>query len=107
MMSWGVSMAIVASAPSLLCSTTKLGVLMEPEPHNPSESGGVLNPAGVMGPDGEFYLFPRLVAAHNYSRIGTARVLHDAVGAPCGVERLGMALEPQAPYELVRPGVGG
>src|ERR687886_2265559 len=107
MMAGEVYMTMVAVAPSLLCSTTKLGVVMEPEPHNSSESGGVLNPAGVTGPDGEFYLFPRLVAAHNYSRIGTARVLHDAVGCPCGVERLGLALEPQVPYELVRPGVGG
>src|SRR5437763_6855735 len=100
-------MAMVAAAPSPLFSTTKLGVVMEPEPHNPSESEGVLNPAGVTGPDEEFYLFPRLVATHNYSRIGTARVLHDAVGCPCGVERLGVALEPQAPYEFVRRGVGG
>jgi predicted GH43/DUF377 family glycosyl hydrolase len=100
-------MAMVAIAPSLLCSTTKLGVVMEPQPDNPSESEGVLNPAGVTGPDGEFYLFPRLVAAHNYSRIGTARVRRDADGCPCRVERLGVALEPQAPYELVCPGVGG
>src|ERR687886_1415286 len=107
MMAGEVYMTMVAVAPSLLCSTTKLGVVMEPQPHNPSESGGVLNPAGVMGPDGEFYLFPRLVAAHNYSRIGTVRVLRDAIGRPRGVERLDVALEPQVPYELVRPGVGG
>src|SRR5437763_9071981 len=103
-MIWGVSsMATVTIVPSLLCSTTRLGVVMEPEPHNPSESGGVLNPAGVTGPDGEFYLFPRLVAAHNYSRIGTVCVLRDYTGSPVGVERLGLALEPQEPYELVRP----
>src|SRR5436309_3321826 len=100
-------MAMVGIAPSPLLATTKRGVVMEPEPHNPSESGGVLNPAGVTGPDGEFYLFPRLVAAHNYSRIGLARVLRDGTGCPVGVERLGLALEPEAPYELVRPGVGG
>src|ERR687883_995188 len=99
-------MAMVAIAPSLRCATAKLGVVMDPQPHNPSESEGVLNPAGVTGPDGEFYLFPRLVAGHNYSRIGTARVLHDGTGCPRGVERLDVALEPQAPYELVRPGVG-
>src|SRR5205823_8309655 len=106
MMSWEVYTAMVSIAPSPLFSTTKLGVVMEPEPHNPSESEGVLNPGGVTGPDGEFYLFPRLVAAHNYSRIGMARVLRAPTGCPLGVERLGMALEPAAPYELVRPGVG-
>jgi len=36
-------------------------------------SGRVLNPAAVRGPDGELYLFPRLVAAGNYSRVGIAR----------------------------------
>src|SRR2546423_3860961 len=107
MIPWDVYMAMVATAPSPLFSTTKLGVVMEPEPHSPSESGGVLNPAGVTGPDGEFYLFPRLVAAHNYSRIGTARVLRDGTGCPCGVERLGVALEPQEQYELAHPGIGG
>src|SRR5436309_13531342 len=100
-------MAMAAIAPSRLCSTTKLGVVMEPQPRNPYESEGVLNPGGVTGPDGEFYLFPRLVAAHNYSRIGTARVLRDHTGCPFGVERLDVALQPAAPYELVRPGIGG
>ena len=37
----------------------RLGVLMEPEPGNPNEVGGVLNPATARGPDGELYLFPR------------------------------------------------
>ena len=31
----------------------RLGVLMEPEPGNPMEVEGVLNPAAVRGPDGE------------------------------------------------------
>jgi hypothetical protein len=52
----------------------RLGMLMEPEPGNPQEVEGVLNPAAVRGPDGELYLFPRLVAKGNYSRIGIARV---------------------------------
>src|SRR5271169_2622094 len=51
----------------------RLGMLMEPEPGNPHEIEGVLNPAAVRGPDGELYLFPRLVAKENYSRIGIAR----------------------------------
>ncbi len=53
----------------------RLGVLMEPEPGNPLEAAGVLNPAAARGPDGQLYLFPRLVARGNYSRIGIARVL--------------------------------
>ena len=84
----------------------RLGMLMEPEPGNPLEVEGVLNPAGVRGPDGQFYLFPRLVAKGNYSRIGIARVKFNQVGDPAGVERLGIALEPEADYEL-RPGGGG
>jgi predicted GH43/DUF377 family glycosyl hydrolase len=84
----------------------RLGVVMEPEPGNPDEVEGVLNPAAVRGPDGELYLFPRLVANGNYSRIGIARVRFNEAGDPTGVERLGIALEPEADYEL-RPGGGG
>jgi predicted GH43/DUF377 family glycosyl hydrolase len=79
---------------------------MEPEPGNPREIEGVLNPAAVRGPDGELYLFPRLVATGNYSRIGIARVRFNDAGDPAGVERLGIALEPEADYEL-RPNGGG
>lgn len=84
----------------------RLGMLMEPEPGNPQEVEGVLNPAAVRGPDGQLYLFPRLVARGNYSRIGIARVQFSADGDPVGVERLGIALEPEAEYEL-RPDGGG
>jgi hypothetical protein len=35
----------------------RLGTVMEPEPGNPREVEGVLNPAAVRGPDGELYLF--------------------------------------------------
>jgi len=84
----------------------RLGIVMEPEPGNPQEVEGVLNPAAVRGPDGELYLFPRLVAKGNYSRIGIARVRFNDAGDPVGVERLGIALEPEADYER-RPGGGG
>lgn len=80
---------------------------MEPEPGNAFETEGVLNPAAARGPDGELYLFPRLVARGNYSRIGIARVRFNAEGDPMGVERLGIALEPSAPYELRSDGGGG
>jgi predicted GH43/DUF377 family glycosyl hydrolase len=85
----------------------RLGLVMEPEPGNPLEAEGVLNPAAARGPDGQLYLFPRLVARGNYSRIGMARVLFNEVGDPAGVKRLGIALEPEAAYELRHDGAGG
>src|ERR1035437_8867154 len=85
----------------------RLGIVMEPEPGNPYEVEGVLNPAAVRGPDAELYLFPRLVAKGNYSRIGIARVRFNEDGDPTGVERLGIALEPEAEYELRPDGSGG
>lgn len=70
------------------------------------EAGGVLNPAAVRGPDGRLYLLYRMATRDNYSRIGLARVLFNPAGDPAGVERLGIALEPEADYEL-RPDGGG
>ena len=85
----------------------RLGLMMEPQPGNPQEVEGTLNPAAVRGPDGHLYLFPRLVAKGNYSRIGIARVKFNEAGDPCGVERLGIALEPEADYERLPSGGGG
>src|SRR5579872_2997085 len=85
----------------------RLGEVMEPEPGSPYEAEGVLNPAAARGPDGHYYLFPRLVARGNYSRIGIARVRFNAAGDPVGVERLGIALEPEAKYEKRSDGSGG
>jgi beta-1,2-mannobiose phosphorylase / 1,2-beta-oligomannan phosphorylase len=79
-------------------SLERLGIVMEPDPDDAREAWGVLNPAAARGADGELYLFPRLVAAGNYSRIGRARVLFDG-GRPVGVERLGLALEPLESWE--------
>jgi predicted GH43/DUF377 family glycosyl hydrolase len=84
----------------------RLGQIMESEPGNSLEAEGVLNPAAVRGLDGELYLFPRLVAGGNYSRVGIARILFNKAGDPYGVERLGIALEPEADYER-RPDGGG
>ena len=86
---------------------TRLGLLMEPAPGEANEVEGVLNPAAVRGKDGHLYLFPRLVAKGNYSRIGVARVIFDAAGKPTGVERLGIALEPEADYEIQGEGRAG
>jgi len=85
----------------------RLGTIMEPEPGNPQEVEGVLNPAAARGPDGHLYLFPRLVAKGNYSRIGIARVQFNEAGDPTGVERLGIALEPEVDYEMRPDGGGG
>jgi predicted GH43/DUF377 family glycosyl hydrolase len=85
----------------------RLGLVMEAAPGNPQEIEGVLNPAAARGPDGELYLFPRLVARGNYSRIGIARVRFNEAGDPAGVERLGIALEPEADYERRAGGGGG
>ena len=52
----------------------RLGLVIDPKSGNPLEAEGVLNPAAIRGPDGQLYLFPRLVAQGNYSRIGIARV---------------------------------
>ena len=84
----------------------RIGEIMTPDPGNPHEEEGVLNPAAIRGRDGQLYLFPRLVAKGNYSRIGIARVLFNDAGDPCGVERMGIALEPEADYEK-RPDGGG
>ena len=85
----------------------RLGQIMEPQPGNPQEVEGVLNPAAARGPDGHLYLFPRLVARGNFSRIGIARVIFNQAGDPCGVERLGIALEPELDYERRPDGGGG
>lgn len=100
--------ALDDAAPSLRApfELRRLGIVMEPEAGNPYEAEGVLNPAAVRGPDGQLYLFPRLVARGNYSRIGIARVRFNEDGDPVGVERLGIALEPTAPYELRADGGG-
>lgn len=87
-------------------SMTRLGIIMRPDAADPYETGGVLNPAVTRGPDGQLYLLPRLVAEGNYSRIGLARVVFDRSGDPVDVERMGIVLEPEAPYEL-NPRTGG
>src|SRR5438105_9173078 len=60
----------------------RLGIVMEPLPDEPREVEGVLNPATARARDGELYLFPRLVARGNFSRIGRARVRFDPGGKP-------------------------
>jgi len=68
----------------------RLGPIMEPEPGNPHEVEGVLNPAAARGPDGDLYLFPRLVAQGNYSRIGIARVRFNRLATRVGSSGLAL-----------------
>jgi predicted GH43/DUF377 family glycosyl hydrolase len=84
---------------------TRLGEIMRPQPDRPQEAWGVLNPGGVRASDGTMHLFPRAIAEGNYSRIEHARVLFER-DRPVGVERLGIALEPQEPYEVTQGGGG-
>jgi predicted GH43/DUF377 family glycosyl hydrolase len=84
----------------------RIGIIMRPEPGNELEVEGVLNPAAIRGPDGDLYLFPRLVGKGNYSRIGIAKVIFDERGDPVGVNRLGIVLEPEVEYEK-KPEGGG
>lgn len=85
----------------------RICTLMKPEEGNENEVEGVLNPAVIRGKDGELYIFPRLVAKNNYSRIGIAKVIFNEEGDPVDVERLGIALEPEAEYEKRPDGGGG
>jgi Predicted glycosylase len=77
---------------------TRLGIIMSADPGDPHEVEGVLNPATAWGSDGELYLFPRLVAEGNVSRVGKARVIM-VDGVPNSVERQGVVLEPVRSWE--------
>ncbi len=77
----------------------RLGVIMRGDPENPDEALGVLNPAIARAPDGKLYMFPRVVASGNYSRIGIAEIIFNAAGDPASVKRRGYALEPTESYE--------
>lgn len=82
----------------------RLPWIIEPN-GDPTEAGGILNPAAARAPGGELIVYPRCVAEGNISRVGTirARVSGNAFEA----ERLDFALEPEAPYELrPHPGYG-
>jgi len=84
---------------------SRAGVIMTPAEGDPLEAEGVLNPASGRGPDGELYLLPRLVAEGNVSRVGLARVVIED-GTPVAVEREGVVLEPDRPFERGRNNAG-
>jgi predicted GH43/DUF377 family glycosyl hydrolase len=78
-------------------SVQRMGIVLEPD-GDPDEAEGVLNPACVRARAGELLLYPRCVAAGNVSRVGLARG-HSAADR-VSFQRLGYALQPEAPYEL-------
>ena len=82
---------------------TRLGIVLSPD-GSPQELEGVLNPASATARDGTLLLYPRLVAEGNVSRVGLCR--GEVSGDEIRFERLGFALEPEAPYEL-RTAPGG
>ena len=77
---------------------TRLGIVMAPDPGDPLEAEGVLNPAVGHTPDGRLHLLPRVVAAGNVSRVGLAEVVVED-GVPVGVDRRGIVLEPDLSWE--------
>jgi beta-1,2-mannobiose phosphorylase / 1,2-beta-oligomannan phosphorylase len=82
----------------------RLGLVLEPNAE-PEEALGTLNPGATRTAGHELLLYPRCVAEGNISRIETVRAIPSARGFE--VERLGFALEPEAPYELrPHPGYG-
>jgi predicted GH43/DUF377 family glycosyl hydrolase len=76
----------------------RLGVVMSPDPDDPAEAEGTLNPGGALTADGGVVLFPRIVAEGNVSRIARADVTF-AGGVPTGVGRAGLVLEPDRSWE--------
>jgi predicted GH43/DUF377 family glycosyl hydrolase len=84
----------------------RLGIVMTAELSDPYERLGVLNPALARDGSGETYLFPRIVAEGNYSRIARVRVIFDGAGHPSAVERLSVVLEPSEVWENNSEGGG-
>lgn len=76
----------------------RIATIMTADPHEPFEAEGVLNPGTAWGADGQLYLYPRIVAKGNVSRIARARVIIED-GVPVGVERLGVVLAPDQGWE--------
>jgi beta-1,2-mannobiose phosphorylase / 1,2-beta-oligomannan phosphorylase len=75
---------------------TRLGIVLSPD-GSESEIEGVLNPASATTRDGMLLLYPRAVARGNISRVEICRGTRHGDGLD--FQRLGFALEPEAPYE--------
>ncbi len=76
----------------------RVGVIMTPDPSDPHQAEGVLNPGTAWGSDGRLYLYPRVVAAGNISRVGRAPI-HFTDGVPTGIGDLEIVLAPDRGWE--------
>lgn len=94
-----------ARATAIPYDLNRLGTIMTADPADPLEAEGVLNPGTAWGPDGELYLYPRVVASGNVSRIARAKIVVED-GVPVGVERLGVVLSPDERWEHGRQNAG-
>lgn len=96
----GTTVAVPGSdrADAQVFQLRRVRTIMRADPTNPDEAMGVLNPGSCRDRQGQLLLYPRVVAARNYSRIGLARVLFSGA-EPQGVEQLGYALEPTEGFE--------
>ncbi len=82
----------------------RLGTVLCPD-GSAAEAEGILNPAFARARDGRAFLYPRAVERGNISRIERVAVREE--DGAFETERLGYALEPEAPYELrPQPGYG-
>lgn len=95
------------SADAIPFAITRLGTLMRPEPQDPDEAWGVLNPGCARARDNQLYLFPREVGEGNTSRIGIGKVHFGPSGNPVAVERIAHALDPAEHYEFVTASLYG
>jgi predicted GH43/DUF377 family glycosyl hydrolase len=82
---------------SLPARVTRMGVVLEPN-GDASEAEGILNPGAARTRDGTLLLYPRVVSAGNCSCVGLVEV-NGTIEEPV-YQRIGMALRPEAPYEL-------
>jgi predicted GH43/DUF377 family glycosyl hydrolase len=86
------------STPPFPYRLVRVGVIMTPQADDPDEAEGVCNPGALLGRDGTPWLYPRVVAAGNRSRVARARILLED-GVPTGVAREGIVLEPERTWE--------
>src|SRR5437879_3173382 len=85
----------------------RLGVVMEPQPDDPAEAWGVLNPAAARGPDGGAFLLAGPCREGHHLRHGLARRRLRPGGLPGGVGGPGPGVGAQGADQPNAPTGGG